>query len=313
MWIADALGYKEDLRIESLGVATVLARAYAVIQDKIADEGDTLNRSIGYLGAIFLQRSLAAFSAQVKHQNEFWKYTEYYLRESAQTDISERKRHWNRLNNFTEEDMKVLGRKTSICFLPAAVLAINVGNTALIPLLEAVIAARNVAIQIRDDLADWRKDLSAGNYTLPLFLSFYHAGIAEQADIAEITSSGKLEKVVAAHLYGTGIAEIMIDLSNLYLKRAATEKIIERGPLPLYFRRLIQSNSGIKGKLKALGKAYGFNNDDKLSIKGVKEAWPRISLNKHVSQRESIDPLPSDVVREFDSIMNCLHPRVGVT
>lgn len=300
-WLAEALGVTSYSLLEQSTIATALARAYAVLVDAVIDEHREDDSKLLAMANALLRGSIDRFGKLVGDRDLIQNYTNGLLAQAEETERNEQERHWHKLQSFTASDMMTLGKKTSICFLPCIALCLAAKRKDLIPSFISFIEARNVAVQIRDDIADWREDVARCNFTLPLTLSLQprearHLSYVVQED-------------VAINLYSNGVIDSLLHLSNQYLSNASCQIAKLFAPLlKKYIDGLRRSNGEFLRRVESLrlSRHHVLTGDLVLSP----APWPAI-----LEFPQSVRSRPMNVkeVAEWDNLARKLHPRAGLT
>jgi hypothetical protein len=308
-WLGPTLGIHNSDLLAELTIATVFARAHAVLNDAMADAPRPPEPARIFASSLFLADALRRFAAIVPDQVAFWRHASRLLRLGSHLDRMERELHWNRLAEFHASDMKLLARKTSICFLPAVVLCLRAGVRQQLPLLFRAIEARNAAIQIRDDLCDWRDDFAAHNYTLPITLAMASFSAFPAAGTA--APEAMPPERVADGLYGTGLVEALLRLSDLYLaagSRAA--RTLGSPALQDYFTRLRTGTAALVSACSTINiQDTKLNSPARLLLRTVGIRWPTLALTTRAPLRRC----SFEECEAWDGFVSRCGPASGVT
>jgi hypothetical protein len=311
-WLGDTLGIRDNELIDDLTVATALGRASAVLHDVMADLTIPATRRYRQYAATLRQAAVDRFASAVPDKRVFGRYARLYFKRSTTADETERRRHWNRLSPFTPADMAVLGQKTSACFIPAVALCLMSGQPESIPRFERFIEARNAAIQIWDDLADWREDLAVGNLTLPLTIGLRLMGL--NSSTLPLTRQGRerLQRRLAAVVSQTGMIQALLQLSDVYLALALS-LVSDRPQLPpaLYVTQLRGYVAAVLTRLAVLAKHHRTSSRTFFSIKDGR--WPMLQVASGSDSRAEDTRQAPAYVEGLLEVVRSMHPKAALT
>jgi hypothetical protein len=271
LWLADTLGLTDDRIVCELGVATVFARAHSVLIDYIADHHQKPIPNAAYLSAIFLERSIARFVSAVG-DTRILDHISSYLRQSLACDQHERGRHWGRVIPYAPEDMITIASKTSLCFLPAVALCLVADRHDCLDPLVRVVQARNAAIQIRDDVADWQRDLAVENFTMPLTLVLQILGYSSWD---ETKARHLSEPTIFRQLVHRGFIDNLLALSNAYVNNGSKYlSCFATSPIKGYLAALEESNNTARRSLSRIHAEFAPSALPSIVLHRTESDWP---------------------------------------
>ncbi len=316
LWIADTLDLKDQDQIEDLGVATVFARAHAILTDHLVDRREAVDPQIPHLAAFFLAKSVSLFRSVLPDASSFDRHLEWCLLEARRTDMYEWIKHRGILTRYGCRDMATLGGKTSICFLPAIAVCLLANRRECIPLFKRVIERRNVAVQIRDDLADWREDLAAHNFTLPLTLALDLASSAKSGqsldwDIDKLAPLAILDILVRSEL-----VDKLCMLASAYVRLAERHltAVFTTSPLLGYFHSMNVWMELFIERMFRLRIDYDVKVPKSETFRIGGRKWPTLEVRLPVRRRLSEEGrLSTEAYMEFENLVKELHPRPWAT
>lgn len=197
-------GVDEELRV-TVAAAGLLYQGHILILDQVID-GDAPASGARLLKGSFLhERALTMLAPHLPPDTPAWGHLAAYVKEYAGAVLAE-KHHHGQVRPFPRERFHAIGAgKGAILKASPAMLACMDGRTELVAHLGAVIAPHSVAIQVQDDLQDWRFDLAAGLHSHLLTRALEEAGYDPAAG-----GERRSEEAVGHALFYGGVAEEML-------------------------------------------------------------------------------------------------------
>lgn len=156
-WIAEALDY-------SLSAPPVIAAAkgnfflyqYYTLRDDALDEGTISSELAAFGGDLLLARSLESFAQTgVSAATLLARFAECL---TVATTAERRLRNLNSTSTAADFNIALSGQKAALAKLPAYALAVTPDQQAKLPGVELAMDRLAVALQLIDDLLDWRQD-----------------------------------------------------------------------------------------------------------------------------------------------------------
>jgi hypothetical protein len=298
-WASEMLGRRfSRAMLDTLTAATMILRAVAVLKDYVADVAPTDPARYTNAAAAFREIAVTMYG-ETAEAGAVEQLIVAHERESDRLDADERRRHWGRIRRFDRHDMRTLARKTTLCFVPAEILALQEIDSSKARILSRLIEARNVAVQILDDISDWRVDLAVGNMTLPLWCALAPALTSQPVSIDR----------VKAYLYGSDALPVLIRLARHYIVLAVKVLGDHRAQsLRHYFARLDTHLTMLEREVTgAQGRTFKL-----LCLFSICESddFPTIRLCARTRPVLIGGPTSFEV---FDALIPRFAPRAGVT
>ncbi|MGD1045177.1 MAG: SPASM domain-containing protein [Bacteroidota bacterium] len=173
-WLSDAMGSHLPLNtIRPLALGNKFMTAYILGQDRIMDNQNHLIQEED-IATVMLASNLLYYKWVKEYQrifpahSRFWLFFEKYLTEYSRSTLWEKQKHWGKLEDFSEADLKYLGQKFSPVKISCAGICLLNNRKEWIPLLSELLEQYHIGFQLADDVDDWREDLRNENYTYVL-------------------------------------------------------------------------------------------------------------------------------------------------
>jgi hypothetical protein len=113
--------------------------------------------------------ALRKFHALFEASSPFWSHFDRYLHQYMAALLQETYNHCGQVTTYSLEEMWQIGvGKIALFKAVTTALALKASAEAEIPHLDAAIDAMAAALQLGDDIMDWKDDYRRQNYTLPL-------------------------------------------------------------------------------------------------------------------------------------------------
>ncbi len=245
--LSDILNIEDDKFIKELGVSYLFGRVFVILQDQLLDESKNLEEKTRneYLlsSPLTFQRMLIGFETVAKRE---WlhKEMERSLVSVSKHNILEIENHHNRIQKYSEQEIKDLWKKTSLFSLPSLILAHDILNDEESERFHQVICKLVVIIQLCDDLADIKSDLVDKNFTYPI----------TEALLNMNTSEVTLPNVYMSLLRGGILINILNKISGLLTEIQQDVRIVtgRESVISQYFNYLHQYMLSVKGKVNTL-------------------------------------------------------------
>jgi hypothetical protein len=225
-WLKDAFDLDQDT-CRLIAQAHIFAAFYFLTQDQVMDAGPEEYK--GHLlpqGTLFFLDAMAPYRSLFDSDSPFWTFLEKYISELAESVCWEREQHWGQAKEYKKGDLLRLARKAAPLKTPCAAMSLLAGRQEDIGPLEKMVDHVLVALQLMDDLRDWREDLARGNYTYFLTRVMVAQGIPLSSSLTEtdvrkaLVAGSVLEEVLGLAIeYSQRALESILALHVPYLKK----------------------------------------------------------------------------------------------
>lgn len=176
-WVGNSLRLKCSPTVyKSFSLGNLFGTALILLQDKLIDEQETGNTSAGEIilsSNIMYYKWIKEYQRVFISSHLFWVLFEKYLEEFTRATIWEKNKHWNKINEFKNDDLIHIGQKYSLLKISAAGICLYGKKNDWINVYSELINYYHIGFQLYDDLIDWKDDLNKKNYTY--FLTKIHA------------------------------------------------------------------------------------------------------------------------------------------
>lgn len=153
----------EEILID-LSVLSVLCLDSCLYDDKLLDEQEKmtpLNHHLHNLRNIEIGRLV---QRNIDDSDCFWKYYYKYYREYVNATNLERNLHFGKISDYDWNDFFLIAKgKQAMCKIIPAMLCTLVNDFTMLEDYERVIDKCSVAMQLYDDLRDWKEDFKNGH------------------------------------------------------------------------------------------------------------------------------------------------------
>jgi SAM-dependent methyltransferase len=175
-----------------LSVGNTFLMLCAIIQDDVMDAApDRYDAGILPLGNLFFLDFFQYYRELFPSHSIIWKYLERYFAQWAESVTWEQRQHWNKLNDFTSSDMTFLAGKAAPLKISCAAACLSCGKEADLEPLCHKVDYIFILLQLLDDWADWKEDMSAGNCTFLLSeaMKYSHIDDLSLLTVSQFTNS----------------------------------------------------------------------------------------------------------------------------
>jgi hypothetical protein len=225
-WLKDAFDLDRDT-CRLIALAHIFAALCFLTQDQVMDAGpEEYKGHLLPLGTLFFLDAMAPYRSLFDSDSPFWTFLEKYVAELVESVCWEREQHWGQAREYKKGDLLRLARKAAPLKIPCAAMSLLAGRQEDIEPLEEMVDHVLVALQLMDDLQDWREDLAQGNYTYFLTRVMVAQGISlssslTETDVRKALSTGSvLEEVLGLAIeYNQRALESILALHVPYLKK----------------------------------------------------------------------------------------------
>jgi len=162
-WVGDVYHLPRDV-CRSVVLPACLAWVCVRLQDQMMDESENQWIKLSPLSAILFMEMIRQYRALFPVSSSFWNYLEQYLIEWTQSISWEQTDHWNKLHDYSEDDLLLIARKAAMFKLSAIPVALLAGHQEAVEPLTRFVDYTLVAFDLVDQLRDWREDLQNKHY-----------------------------------------------------------------------------------------------------------------------------------------------------
>jgi uncharacterized protein len=241
--IFDAPGMLEVAR--SMALANYYGAACFLAQDRVLDGENTRDRHNLLINNVFYYKWIHTYQRYFDVDSKFWDLFQTYVTEYSNSLYWEKKKHWNRINPFTEDDLIYLGHKFSPTKISCTAMSIISKKDEYIESLSQILDLFHIGFQLRDDYTDWKNDLKSRNFTYLL------CALSNEIDSGDPIDDLAEKRIEDALLTGDA-AENVLDKSSHYFRLSKELSDELRCPsLSDYLDRMIAKNEDAKNRLRA--------------------------------------------------------------
>jgi squalene-hopene/tetraprenyl-beta-curcumene cyclase len=273
--------------LSQIGIASNFYLWSILITDKILDEKtDKLNKEVLLFSYVLREESLKIMYDLFPSGNKFWQYFEKYYKEYTHAVISEINCHFNKFCSYTTDELEMIyGGNSSFAKAIPTAFAIKSNKIEIIAPIEDSIKYFYIALNIFDDVNDWKKDYANGQYSYLLSRTVLDNNLEEQLSNMNIADIGK-------HVFFSGTASKTLELSIEYFQKSL--ETVKNLNCPLW-RDIIESklNSCIVFK-----KDIDMLVQKQLTIAGIIK---NVEIEKKIPQFNMVLPEPKN---EWGQILN---------
>lgn len=260
-WLGEILGLNDDDILQEAAFGSLLGRAFVVVQDRVLDALGRADPHLVVLGGVFLSDFLDIFGSLLRGQPQFRERMRKWIHESAAANLREQREHREKLSPFSTRDFLGLGLKSGLIHIPVEALGLLASRKDAIEPLSQAMDLALLSIQICDDIADWRQDLSRQNFTYPLTVALQ---MIYGTDVRQQSVAENIEAVPRA-LFFSGLAERLLNVSmacailarNTVLGIAGQDTLLSNYLAGVNLRRQRIRDALIEVKVGSLGDEFG--------------------------------------------------------
>jgi hypothetical protein len=174
-WVGDIYHLPRDL-CRRVALPSCLASFYVFLQDRIMDECEGQWIKLSPFGIILFTDMMRQYRALFPADSPFWEYLEQYVTEWLQSISWEEASHWDKLQDYSEDDLLLVSRKAAMFKLSAMPVALLAQHEEVVELLAQFVDYTQVIFDLIDQLRDWHEDLQAKHYGYLLTKAILGAG-----------------------------------------------------------------------------------------------------------------------------------------
>lgn len=235
-WCAFMVGYTLGLEdkeaLVMAGIGCVAGSTYTILQDNRIDDARESDWQTEACGNVLLAKCIQSFQSLVPDRPDFLEVVHDVFQELALAYFAEQGDHrWTFKPYDEDRDAQMIVGRSAPVKLCLWALAVRAGREDAIPDLYQAVGHLIQAIQINDDLADWREDYRNG------YMSYVITEALLRLEVRKGTSYQGIEdwpseQELFVTLYTSGLMEDLILESNAHLG-AILDIVSKYNPFPL--------------------------------------------------------------------------------
>lgn len=201
----------QDEKLIDMCVLSVLCLDSCLYDDKILDGQQVITASQFHAHNL-INIEIGKLSQKLLGDSElFWNYYYKYYQEYVQSTILERERHFGKIESYSKEEYLSISKgKQAMCKIIPAMFCCFQGDFTVLEDYERVIDITSSALQIYDDLRDWKTDFTAQRLSWILNSILYESGLNLCSD----------SNLVSDYLFDNEIDIHFLDISRRMLDEA---------------------------------------------------------------------------------------------
>ena len=220
-WCAFMVGYTLGLEdreaLTTAGVGCVAGSTYTILQDNRIDSPGDSDWQTEACGNVLLSRCIQAFQSLVPDRHDFLEVVNDVFQELALAYFAEQRDHRWRVKPYDEaSDVQMIVGRSAPVKLCLWSLAVRAGREDAIPDLYEAVGHLIQAIQIKDDLSDWREDYRNGYISHVVTEILLRLGL-EGGTSCEDMKGWPSEQELFVTLYTSGLMEDLLVECNDHL------------------------------------------------------------------------------------------------
>ena len=178
--------------------------------DAFIDDFNPRNGHLPLLSALLHERALILIASLFPSSSEFWQHLWRFHQEFAGAVLVEKRSHFGRVQAYEDNEFFRLAKgKSALSKAAIAALAVLNGTPEKMSDLCASQDYFNAALQMFDDIKDWKIDFKKQRFSYLITRGVIEAGLTDVAD----GSSAVIDRL-GRHLYYSGTMEAAIDLAS---------------------------------------------------------------------------------------------------
>jgi len=183
-WVGDIFRLPRNVS-RSVALPSCLAWFCVRLQDNIMDESGSRWANLSPFGTVVFTEMMRQYRAIFPGSSSFWSYLEQYVTEWMQSVSWEQAFHWNRLQDYSQDDLWLIARKAAMFKLSAMPVALLAQHEEAVEPLAHYVDCTQVVFDFIDQLRDWRQDLQDGHYGYLLTKVMLSVGWSDSAPPTE--------------------------------------------------------------------------------------------------------------------------------
>jgi len=183
-WVGDIYHLPRDL-CRLVALPGCLASFYVFLQDRIMDESEGQWTKLSPFGTVLFTEMMKQYQALFSVDSPFWNYLEQYITEWLQSVSWEEASHWDKLQDYSEDDLLLIARKAAVFKLSAMPVALLAKRDETVEPLAQYVDYTQVVFDLIDQLRDWRQDLRDRHYGYLLTKVILTAGWSDSTSPSE--------------------------------------------------------------------------------------------------------------------------------
>lgn len=211
------LGLEDREALAMAGVGCVAGSTYTILQDNRIDDPSDSDWQTEACGNVLLSKCIQAFQSLVPDRGDFLEIVNDVFQELALAYFAEQGNHRWRVKPYDEDsDVQMIVGRSAPVKLCLWSLAVRAGREDAIPDLYEAVGHLIQAIQIRDDLSDWREDYRSGYMSHVLTETLLRLGVGSNTP-CEDAEEWPSEEELFVTLYTSGLMEDLLVECNDHL------------------------------------------------------------------------------------------------
>lgn len=221
--------FYDEKKLSELCVCSVLCLDYCLYTDKVFDKQIKLTEQLFHNKTLVNQIFIMKFNDLFKNDNRIWDYYFKYYKEYVRAVKLEHENMFGKLETYSWEQFKTIskGKQALAKIIPAAMGCLT-ENEERIEEFEKVIDSMSIALQLYDDLRDWKDDFKNGRYSWLLNKVITENNLQMVKD----------EKVILKTIFDKDYDTYVLDIANNYCEDAIV--CIKTNDIWVRYIRLLQ-------------------------------------------------------------------------
>ncbi|MBD7911395.1 hypothetical protein [Clostridium cibarium] len=203
--------FYDEKKLSELCVCSVLCLDYCLYTDKVFDEQIELTEQLFHNKTLVNQIFTKKFSELCKGDNRIWDYYFKYYKEYVTAVKLEHENMFGKLENYSWEQFETISKgKQALAKIIPTVMGCLTENKEGIQDFEKALDSMSVALQLYDDLRDWKDDFKNGRY------SWILNKVIRENNLQDIKDEKVILKAIVNKKYDTYV----LDVANNYCENA---------------------------------------------------------------------------------------------
>lgn len=201
--------------LEDLCIVSELCLEFCLYSDRLIDGQILLDEKFYYETCVH-ENYINLLMKRIGEKNDFWNLYYKYYKEYVYAVTSERQNHFASIKTYSEEEFKkiAIGKQALTKLVPAALGTIT-SEWNSIHTYENVIDKLAIAMQLHDDLVDWKDDLQSKRY------SWLLNNIILENNLDDHCSSDEVKDLIFSKSYDIEL----LSKANCYCEDAMLENV----------------------------------------------------------------------------------------
>ncbi len=206
-----------DAQLKVIAVSGVLYLNHLLLVDNIVDTDALEAYHYPLLSSLLHEQAILRLTPLFRPDSCFWDCLSTYHRDFASATLAEKRIHFRRICSYTKEEFfRIASGKAGVSKAACAALAILSNSPERLDWLSRTQDLFNAALQMYDDVKDWKDDYARGNYSYLITRALTAFRLPPDVPASEMPDTDALGN----HLYYSGHVEEALTFASAWCTEA---------------------------------------------------------------------------------------------